>query len=632
MADSSGASRASSRNLFVDFDVAPLPDAIDAFRFRVHESAESTGIERYALRLFGEIDLARLRTVMSGVEIGLARIPRMNAFYLNFDHERVGQDDKLLLYQVETVLNRLLRLMDRVGDASPSEEACSVLDLRDFQRIPSAVRDMLDQAGASNPWARPGTVRCTPGGEWDLRTRLAALCESFSPITRLDYGFDCDAGAGAVALWFTAPDASAMPHTVCDENAAIWRELDDAARTELAGEHAARIALVLAAAAFAAGMKVERCSVTVRPARAEGEARTYAFERPAFFAVCIPLAERLSGRRLFNAPTVAALEPACGEPVIAAASTAPDPRRLPIVEDTRSLPPALRDLLMADTVSELNIMEPEDSPSMRRFKELRSTAAMRGSAELERALSELVGELEGTCAVQELTACTPTTSQFCENALCRVLLPLLSDDRSQRISRAPDALFFAQHELSGLYARQGRYDMALAEARRTLDVASTSVQAHFALINILARLELFDDLIEVCRHGLRTAYDRRSAAYYFYRMAFSYWNLGERELALACYALVPQGEQVSPVAHMEMRTLMLEMGVVEPPSVKDAAATVQAAGIVLAPSSEVSDQISDAAVMLVDGGFFTLARACVSYLWQVVGSDELGAVARSLAC
>lgn len=681
MADASGTSHTSPRDLFVGFGTAPLPDAIEAFRFRVNGEADPSGLERYALRLFNELDIDRLRDIAERAEITLARITRMDAFYLNFDHAQVSANDQLILYQVEAVLNRLLRVIDRAGGSDPSEEACSILDQRNFQRVTASVHDMLDEAGAANPWARPGSIRCEPGGEWDLRTRLASRCESFSPITRLEYGFDCNAAAGEVALWFIAPDASAMPRTICEEESASWRELSEDERADLAREHAARIALVLAAAAFSAGMRVARCSVTVRPPREPGSSITYAFERPAFFAVCVPLATRLVDQPLPEAPAWAALEPAVGEPVATAVSAegavsdvaegvasadgasdgvsgevsveapdavsdaapdaaAPAPafrsnaspadiRRRPIAEDSRPLPPALRDLLMADTVRELNIMEPKDSPSMARFNALRPVIATEPDR-AARELADLAGELEGVCAAQELAAPVPTTSQFCENGLCRALLPLLADDRSTRIARAPDALFFAQYELSNLYMRQGRYDLALQEARRTLDIAGTSIQAHFALINILARLQQFNDLVEVCRHGLRVAYERRSAAYYFYRLAFAYWNLNERTLALACYALVPAGEQVSNVARMEMHTLMAEMGVAEEPSVQEAAATAREAGIPLAPSDEVSDQLANAAVQLVDGGFFTLARACVGYLWQVLGSDELGAVVRSL--
>lgn len=69
------------------------------------------------------------------------------------------------------------------------------------------------------------------------------------------------------------------------------------------------------------------------------------------------------------------------------------------------------------------------------------------------------------------------------------------------------------------------------------------MQSHFALINVLARLERFDEIIEVARHGLRIASDRSAIGYLFYRLAFAYWNCDQLGLALACYRLVPRGEE-----------------------------------------------------------------------------------------
>lgn len=84
------------------------------------------------------------------------------------------------------------------------------------------------------------------------------------------------------------------------------------------------------------------------------------------------------------------------------------------------------------------------------------------------------------------------------------------------------------------------------------------MQSHFALINVLARLERFDEIIEVARHGLRIASDRSAIGYLFYRLAFAYWNCDQLELALACYRLVPRGEESGGSALEEMQGLMNE--------------------------------------------------------------------------
>lgn len=620
-------SHAVTGNLFLGFGLVPLPDAIDAFCFRVREQEEPSGIERFAERAFQEIDNERLRRIVDSHQIVLARIARMDAFYLNFNRTAVDAADAQLLYQVETVLNRLSKLLRQSEGASLSEERCSALDMEAFQRVPGQVAEFLEQTGGHNPWERPGKIRCVPGGEWDVRTRLASLCESISPITHLDYSFTCDAARGAVALSFTCPDASAMPASVYDEDESRWRRLRDDERADLAGEHARRIALVLAAAGFAAGMRIRRCSVEGLDPLTHARAFCVRFGRSEFLAEYASAAQRLTTSPLAKLAASSLLEGTEGEPVV---SFAPDDERwLELDEDTRPLPDRLKELLLADTFKEFNVIEPDGSASMRRFEELRPCIAAE-PVRAARQLVDLIAELEGACAAHELSSEEPACSQFCENNIARILLPLIKGDAVACINRAPDALYFAQYELTNIYVRSGEYGLALQEARRLLDIASTSTQAHFTLINILARMGLFDDVIEVCKHGLRVAFERNAIAYYFYRMAFAYWSTGAREMALACYAMVPKGEQVSAIARIELGNLLSEMGRAEAPGFEEAVAAVRAAGITVAPSEEVSDRIADVAVLLTDGGFFTLAQGCANYLWHTMGSDEMGAFTRSL--
>ena len=298
-------------------------------------------------------------------------------------------------------------------------------------------------------------------------------------------------------------------------------------------------------------------------------------------------------------------------------------------DDHRMLPPALRDLLLADTADELEVMEEDDDPYVARVVELREQAKVDRTGAFE-GFSRLVEELEAKCAVAELLATGPVQTQFCDNQLVRMVLPVLEEDRSVRILRAPDALYFAQHEICSFYAEQEDFERALPEVRRLYDLARSSMQSHFALINVLARLERFDEVIEVARHGLRIVSDRPSIGYLFYRLAFAYWNCDQFELALACYRLVPRGEESGSSALEEMQGLMNEMGVSEPPTFEEAVETIRKAGLELPPVPAVTNQLADAAVQLVDNGFFFLARGCIFQMWRTMGNDELGSLNRSL--
>ena len=86
------------------------------------------------------------------------------------------------------------------------------------------------------------------------------------------------------------------------------------------------------------------------------------------------------------------------------------------------------------------------------------TAATKGFA-------KLVDELEATCALEELAATGPVESQFCENYLARLLLPLTEDDGDIRVLRVPDALYFAQYELCNLYTQAGDLEALLPQAQ-----------------------------------------------------------------------------------------------------------------------------------------------------------------------
>lgn len=621
--------------VFLGFNTAPLPDAIETLLYRVDHADNPSGIERYAAALMSEVDLPRLRTIAAKSEMGLARIDRSKLFYLNFDRSLLDQDEIDMLLAIECRLNRLSGILERIGAglgpvaSSPSFEGCSLFDLWHISKTTNDVPRLLDTASSDNPWGKPGTVACQPGGEWDVRTRFARAVEALNVVTRLDYIYRANVAEGIMLVRFGRSVVDAMPRHEYDAQDDVWRELDEDVRAIWAAEHDARVALTLAAACFAAGASISRCYVQIAaPDGEQGERiiATYSFGRAAYLANCVPAAKNFESMDMDDMPCKRMLE--------AYESDAPDAIEPAEVharprDDHRSLPPALRDLLLADTADELEVMEEGDDPYVARVAELREQAKVDRAGAFE-GFSRLVEELEAKCAVAELLATGPVQTQFCDNQLVRIVLPVMEEDRSVRILRAPDALYFAQHEICSFYADQEDFERALPEVRHLYDLARSSMQSHFALINVLARLERYDEVIEVARHGLRIASDRSSIGYLFYRLAFAYWNCDQLELALACYRLVPRGEESGSNALEEMQGLMNEMGVNEPPTFEEAVETISKAGLELPPVPAVSNQLADAAVQLVDNGFFFLARVCIFQMWRTMGNDELGSLSRSL--
>ena len=209
--------------LFCGFASASLPDAIDALLYRIESNQNPCGLELYAKRLMSEVDLPCLRTCSVKTTLTLARIERTRSFFVNFDRSGLSHHEVETVLSVETVLNRLSRMLDRMGagmaptSMSPSEEDCSRIDRRVFDETTGQVAQLLEQLSEPNPWAMPGTIQCTPGGEWDVRTRFARLAEGINVITRLDYRFDVDVSRGAMRVQFMQPPCAAMPRSFYDE-------------------------------------------------------------------------------------------------------------------------------------------------------------------------------------------------------------------------------------------------------------------------------------------------------------------------------------------------------------------------------------------------------------------------------
>lgn len=621
--------------VLLGFDSTPLPDAIETLLYRIDHTDNPSGIERYAAALMGEVNLPRLRTIAAKTEMSLARIDRSRLFYLNFDRSLLDQDEIDTLLAVECRLNRLSGILERIGAglapvaSSPSFEGCSLFDLWHISKTTNDVPRLLETLSNDNPWAKPGTVACQPGGEWDVRTRFARIVEALNVVTRLDYTYRANVAEGIMLVRFGRTVVDAMPQREYDAQDDAWREVDEPKRAAWATEHDARIALTLAAACFASGTRITRCYVQIAvPDGEQGErvVETYSFGRAAYLADCVSVAKDLESMDMDDMPCKHLLEAyeADTPDMIEPAEVHARPR-----DDHRPLPFALRDLLLADTADELEVMEEDNDPYVARVVELREQSKVDRAGAFE-GFSRLVEELEAKCTVAELLATGPVQTQFCDNQLVRMVLPVMEEDRSVRILRAPDALYFAQHEICSFYAEQEDFERALPEVRRLYDLARSSMQSHFALINVLARLERYDEIIEVARHGLRIASDRPSIGYLFYRLAFAYWNCDQLELALACYRLVPRGEESGGSAQEEMQGLMNEMGVIKPPTFEEAVETIRKAGLELPPVPAVTNQLADAAVQLVDNGFFFLARGCIYQMWRTMGNDELGSLNRSL--
>lgn len=626
--------------LFQGFETATLPDAVDALIYRIDRMDNPSGIESFARRLMGEADPARLRRTATRTKLSLAYIKHMGGFYINVDRSHdVSAADLAFIYGFEAALNRLARLLAALGfgmrpaTSSPSEESCCEFDQRILCGVTSNVARIMACVNDENEWAMPGTIACQAGGEWDVRTRFARIAEAINLIVRLEYDFRVNVSQGIIVVRFVAPTEEAMPHSLFDARLGGWRRIHKAEREDYAREYAARIVLVLASIAFASGLDITSCAIMQKNILNHSLDQTYVFERAAFLADAVPFAAARVGATLGDDVTAVWLKPyeALEDEAIGMLQNAAHEHATQnLRNDARLLPAELSKLLQADTAQELEIQEDKESSSWQRYLDLRNMLEVDPGRAMDQ-MVQFIGELEARCAAEELLSDRPAHSYFCENYLGRFLLPLLEQDGSTHILRAPDALYFSLMELVETLTRNGALNAALPEARKLLALAPTSMQAHFMLINILATLNLFDDVIQVAIHGLSVCYERDAIVYLLYRMAYAFWRKGNREVALACYTLVPDGGQISAIAYDEKQALMAEMGESSELSVSSAKDILLAADIPIPPTQEVAQQIANAAVLFADNGFLYLAGRCAYHMWKFNGVDELGVVYRSFA-
>ena len=208
--------------VLLGFDSTPLPDAIETLLYRIDHTDDPSGIERYAAALMGEVNLPHLRTIAAKTEMSLARIDRSKLFYLNFDRSLLDQDEIDALLAIECRLNRLSGILERIGAglgpaaSSPSLEGCALFDLWHIAKTTNDVPRLLETLSNDNPWAKPGTVACQPGGEWDVRTRFARIVEALNVVTRLDYTYRANVAEGIMLVRFGRSVVDAMPQREYD--------------------------------------------------------------------------------------------------------------------------------------------------------------------------------------------------------------------------------------------------------------------------------------------------------------------------------------------------------------------------------------------------------------------------------
>lgn len=628
----------------------PLPDACDMLvhRVRTAQPGAASGFELYAARLLEEAGAACLRPLASRAEVSATRLSSTGLAWLRFDEEALSPDERSVVLAVESAINRLalieesVEAIDGTGAlyAGYGEGFCSEQDWRALCGIASGASFAVRGCERANDLCEVFGVQAAQGGEWDVRTRFARACEELRLPFRLEYRFDCDTAAGVLAVEYSVPTPPLFPDSRWDSAHGTWidtRPLQGWA----ASAYALRLAALLAAAAFGAGIGMVKAYVTARVGSLDGQAGiSLAFDRIAFMSDVLPRIEAgaLDAESVACDPgaVLSLLEPAERSTAfldngffgtVQPLSAAMAQRRPPLWEDGRALPDRLAGVLRAKEARALDVLHDEDAMLTARANE-----AMEGA---ESAPLASIATLEGIVAQldereREVMESDDRVPLYCSSPVARILVGLI-DTEQTRYRKASDAAFAARSGLSRLYLQIHDVPRAVDAAEACVALAPTSLPGYLDVVAAHMEAERFAEAETVLLRAMRITLGRADRAYLRYRLAYTLWMQGRRDLALASYVTVVEaGGAFAAQAESELVDLMEQMGLRERPSPEAATSTLSEYGVSLAAPREAMELVAQAAVGLVDAGILEAAAPLTHALAALVSNDVLSAVANSL--
>ena len=528
------------------------------------------------------------------------------------------------------------------------EFAYSQWDWQIIRSIADKVGERLADNESENKLLTVSDATGARGGNWDVSTRFATACESMVLPYRLEYRFDVDAASGTVVARITLPLPDQMPRSQWIEREGRWVDLA-AQQPAAAAAYSLRLAALVASAAFGASVGITRVVIHGHEDSLNNSVvLSLEFDRMSFVMGTAPAikggAAGAPGTEYDPATLFSMLRPARfslapdanghNQPVEKLAVNLPN-RRIPLPEDTRELPPDMAALLHAHEVRELDVISEQDAAMTERFRGAqadRDDAPLLAVAQLED-IVEKASQLteDNLSAMREAhPECAEAIKPlYCEGVFSRYLVDL-DDDAPDLFARASDIAQSARSTLSSLYMDMGDNAGALAQAEKCVELAPTSPSAYQDLITAYVQMDRYDLVVDVAKRALRYAVLDDGIFYLYYRLAYAFWKTGRLEEGAACYARVPRLSSMGESAARELTDLLEEMGGRKPMSSSEAAATLRAAGVPIAPTDEAVAIVAKAAVGLTDAGIPLAAAPMATLVGRIQRSDAISAAAASL--
>lgn len=620
----------------------PLPDVVDMIIYRgtTNNAEQATPFERFAAQLLVEAGAQRIRDIAAENDLEVIRLSTSTRFWIRCNGGELTEEQRDVLQMVESALNRIDYADDEARGALTEGMPVSQIDERYYlaksqqflRNVSGEIRDIDELQEGENEFRTICGVEAARGGNWDIGTRFANVCEGLELPFRLTYRFDVDARTGVMVVRYGIPKAAIMP-------------VAPQYRDGFVSAYAVRLAGLLAWGAFSSSVRLTQVDLTGCAGGVDGiPVISMGFDRVPFVMGALPAMKkgdcdavpldvdplallnilkpvRYSGH--FDANR--ALTPI--EPLVMPAVFLE--KRAPEWQDQRELPESLRGLLRADRACELDVMHdesPVSSDDVNAIAEENKEAPMVAELQLESMLTQ-IGE-----AAEVKPGANGERPLYCSRPAGRLMAPLLDGDEHTRYWKYPDAAVDVHRQLSDIALDNGDFDRAERELLTCVELGPTCMRFREELSQVYARNEEFGKAADALVEGLKLAVTPVDCEVLYYRLGYALWKIGRLPEALACYAMMTNGgTPFRFAARDEAQELSRQMGATSPDmSYAEASAALRAGGIPITPNDNVLETLARAAVELTDAGFPLFAYDPAWILGSRVGGDAIGALATSL--
>lgn len=621
----------------------PLPDVIDMIIYRgtTNNAEQATPFERFAAQLLVEAGAQRIRDIAAENDLEVIRLSTSTRFWIRCNGGELTEEQRDVLQMVESALNRIDYADDEAHEALAEGMPVSQIDERYYlaksqqflRNVSGEIRDIDELQEGENEFRTICGVEAARGGNWDIGTRFANVCEGLELPFRLAYRFDVDARTGVMVVRYGIPKPSVMP-------------VAPQYRDGFVSAYAVRLAGLLAWGAFSSSVRLTQVDLTGCAGDADGvPVISMGFDRVPFMMGALPAMKkgdcdavpldvdplsllnilkpvRYSGH--FDANR--ALTPI--EPLVMPAVFLEN--RTPVWQDRRELPELLRGLLRADRACELDVMHEEDAPisaaDVDAIVEENKNSPMVAELQLETALTQL-GE-----AGEAKPGPNGEKPLYCNRPASRMMVSLLDGNERTRYWKVPDAVVDVHRNLGELALDNGDFERAERESRTCVDLGPTCMQHREGLSQVYGRNGDFGKTADTLVEALKLAVTPVDCEVLYYRLGYALWRIGRMPEALACYAMMVDGG--TPFRHSakdEAYELSQQMGLTSPDMTPaEAHAALRAGNVPVAPSDTVLNVLARAAVGLADAGFPLLAYDAAWVLGMRGGGDVVASMSASL--